>query len=132
MCCISFSQSAEAKSSLIGKREIIIASYYGGHDGFEGRTTASCTVFRSSEQTAAHKTLPLGTRVILKNLKTGCSKLVTITDRGPYVRGRDIDVAKNGVGKPLNVGGDTPLEMKIVYVPDEPVMGNACVKQARN
>jgi rare lipoprotein A len=131
MCCIHFSQSAYAKQTLLGKREIVIASYYGGHDGFEGRTTASCTVFNASELTVAHKTLPLGTKVVLKNPKTGVSKLVTITDRGPYTKGRDIDVAKYGVGKPLDVANNTPLEMKIVYVPKEPIMGNAC-KQVKS
>jgi rare lipoprotein A (peptidoglycan hydrolase) len=67
------------------------ASYYGY--GFAGRRTASGTTFRPEELTAAHRSLPLGTRVRVTNLNNGRSVLVTITDRGPYVRGRSLDLS---------------------------------------
>jgi rare lipoprotein A (peptidoglycan hydrolase) len=67
------------------------ASYYG--PGFRGRKTASGETFRPEELTAAHRSLPLGTKVRVTNLHNGESVLVTINDRGPYVRGRQIDLS---------------------------------------
>jgi rare lipoprotein A (peptidoglycan hydrolase) len=67
------------------------ASYYGY--GFAGRKTASGDVFHPEELTAAHRFLPLGTKVRVTNLTNGRSVLVTINDRGPYVRGRNIDLS---------------------------------------
>jgi rare lipoprotein A (peptidoglycan hydrolase) len=67
------------------------ASYYGY--GFAGRKTASGDVFHPEELTAAHRFLPLGTKVRVTNLNNGRSVLVTINDRGPYVRGRNIDLS---------------------------------------
>ena len=67
------------------------ASYYGY--AFAGRKTASGTTFRPEELTAAHRSLPLGTKVRVTNLNNGRSVLVTITDRGPYVRGRSLDLS---------------------------------------
>lgn len=117
---------ANAEHLHVGKKMIVRASHYGLNDGFEGKITANCTVFRATGKTAAHKTLPLGTKVYLKNPETGCAQMVTITDRGPFVHGRDIDVASKGVGLPLDVGSNTPLELMIVYIPKVPVMGDAC------
>jgi rare lipoprotein A (peptidoglycan hydrolase) len=67
------------------------ASYYGR--GFAGRKTASGAVFRPEQLTAAHRFLPLGTKVRVTNLNNGRSVLVTINDRGPYIRGRHIDLS---------------------------------------
>ena len=67
------------------------ASYYG--PGFAGRKTASGEVFRPEELTAAHRFLPLGTKVRVTNLHNGRAVLVTINDRGPYIRGRNIDLS---------------------------------------
>jgi len=67
------------------------ASYYGY--GFAGRKTASGDRFHPEELTAAHRFLPLGTKVRVTNLNNGRSVLVTINDRGPYVRGRNIDLS---------------------------------------
>ncbi len=68
------------------------ASYYG--DEFKGRRTASGEKFRQSKLTAAHKTLPFGTKVKVKNLKNGKTVKVRINDRGPFVSGRIIDLSK--------------------------------------
>jgi rare lipoprotein A len=59
-----------------------LASWYG--KAFAGRQTASGDTFFPQEMTAAHRTLPLGTKVIVKNLETGEQAEVKITDRGPY------------------------------------------------
>jgi rare lipoprotein A len=74
-----------------------VASWYGDH--WQGRTTASGKPFDERKLTAAHRTLPLNTRVRVTNLKTGLSVEVTITDRGPYADGRLIDLSKAAAKK---------------------------------
>jgi rare lipoprotein A len=69
-----------------------MASWYGGK--FHGRQTASGEKYNQNDYTAAHKTLPFGTVVAVKNLKNGRDVIVQITDRGPFVAGRIIDVSK--------------------------------------
>lgn len=59
-----------------------------------GSGTASGQAFRPDGLTAAHKKLPFGTRVKLTNPRTGASTVVTINDRGPFTRGRDIDLSR--------------------------------------
>jgi len=68
------------------------ASWYG--PGFHGKKTASGERFNENAMTAAHKTLPLGTVVKVTNQRTGKSIKVTINDRGPYAKGRIIDLSK--------------------------------------
>ena len=77
----------EATSLQSGK-----ASWYG--PGFHGRRTASGERFNTNDMTAAHKTLPFGTKVRVTNKKTGQSVVVRINDRGPYAHGRVIDLSK--------------------------------------
>ena len=69
-----------------------IASWYGGR--FHGRQTASGEVYNKHAYTAAHRTLPFGTRVRVINLENGRSVVLTVNDRGPFVRGRIIDVSQ--------------------------------------
>lgn len=69
----------------------VVASWYG--PGFEGRPTASGAIFNSSELTAAHKTLPFGTRLRVTG-PNGKTVIVTITDRGPYRKGRTLDLSR--------------------------------------
>ncbi len=57
-----------------------------------GRTTASGRLLSNGAYTAAHKTLPFGSRVRVTSLSNGKSEILRITDRGPYVKGRIIDV----------------------------------------
>lgn len=73
------------------------ASFYA--DKFNGRKTASGEKFRNSKLTAAHKTLPFGTKVKVINLSNGKSVKVRINDRGPYVAGRIIDLSKKAAHK---------------------------------
>ena len=81
------------------------ASWYG--PGFHGKRTASGERFNTRALTAAHKSLPFGSRVLVTNERTGKSVVVRINDRGPYAHGRVIDLSKaaaqavgiSGVGK---------------------------------
>jgi len=68
-----------------------IASWYG--PGFHGRRTASGEIFDQNAMTAAHKTLPFGTRLLVKDSVSGKSVVVVINDRGPYVGNRVLDLS---------------------------------------
>jgi rare lipoprotein A len=76
------------------KRKTIrgMASFYGSR--FQGKTTASGEVFDKDALTAAHRTLPFGTRLKVKNIENGKSVVVRINDRGPFVKGRVLDLSK--------------------------------------
>lgn len=69
-----------------------VASYY--HDKFNGRKTASGERFSNSEYTAAHRELAFGTKVRVTNLANDRSVIVKINDRGPFSKGREIDLSK--------------------------------------
>jgi rare lipoprotein A (peptidoglycan hydrolase) len=69
-----------------------IASWYGPR--FQGRRTASGEKFDRYALTAAHKTLPLGSRVVVHNPRTGKRIVVRINDRGPYIRNRVLDLSE--------------------------------------
>ncbi len=69
-----------------------MASYYGG--SWHGKKTANGEIFNENSLTAAHKTLPFGTKVKVTNLDNGKSVVVRINDRGPYSKGRVIDLSK--------------------------------------
>jgi rare lipoprotein A len=71
--------------------EVGWASWYG--KDFHGRRTASGAVYDMYQLTAAHKTLPLGTAVMVTHLDNGKAVKVTINDRGPFVKGRIIDLS---------------------------------------
>lgn len=88
------------------------ASYYA--DKFNGRKTASGQTFRNSRKTAAHKTIPFGTKVKITNLKNGRSVKVRINDRGPFVQGRIIDLSKKAARK-LGMLRDGVTEVKLHY-----------------
>ena len=68
------------------------ASWYG--PGFHGKRTASGERFDMNELTAAHRTLPFGTRLRVRNARNGLEVVVRINDRGPHVRDRIIDLSK--------------------------------------
>lgn len=74
-----------------GFRESGLASWYGAP--FHGRITASGEVYNMYAKTAAHKILPLGTYVLVRNRDNGEETVVRINDRGPFVRGRVIDLS---------------------------------------
>lgn len=83
----SYQAEAHPTGMIAGK-----ASWYG--PGFHGRTTANGETYDQNAMTAAHKSLPFGTRVRVTNERTGKSVVVRINDRGPYVGKRVIDLSK--------------------------------------
>jgi rare lipoprotein A len=73
-------------------KENAIASYYA--DMFHNRKTASGAKFDNNKLTAAHKKLPFGTKLKITNPSNDKSVVVTVNDRGPFVKGREIDLSK--------------------------------------
>lgn len=90
-----------------------IASWYGG--SFHGQLCANGERFNQYAMTAAHRTLPFGTRVRVTNRNNGQSVIVRINDRGPFVRGRIIDLS---VGAAQQIGmygsGVAPVEVEVL------------------
>jgi rare lipoprotein A len=84
-----------------------IASWYG--PGFHGKTTAGGDIYNQADLTAAHQTLPLGTRVMVTNLENGSSTQVMINDRGPFAKGRIIDLSYAAAETISMVGPGTAL-----------------------
>ena len=80
------SPKSEAEQVFVG-----LASFYGSE--FTGRTTASGDKYDPSSYTAAHRSLPLGTKVLVTNLENNLSVMVTINDRGPQRADRIIDLS---------------------------------------
>ena len=87
------------------------ASWYG--PGFFGNRTASGEVFRPGTLTAAHRTLPFGARVLVTNLKNGKSVIVRINDRGPFSKGRVIDLSY-GAAKVVGLTQSGVAKVKVV------------------
>jgi rare lipoprotein A len=83
---ISFLENARARQLGTG-----VASYYGR--AFAGRRTASGEIFNPAELTAAHRSLPFGSRVRVTNPRNGRAVVVRINDRGPFTRGRVINLS---------------------------------------
>ena len=76
---------------VVDNRQVGVASWYG--PGFHGRRTANGEIYDQYELTAAHPSLPLGTRAVVTNLSNGRAVEVRINDRGPFVDGRAIDLS---------------------------------------
>jgi rare lipoprotein A len=76
-----------------------VASFYGVKDGYHGKKTASGETFNTFKLTAAHKTIPFGTKVKVENLANGKTVKVRINDRGPFVKGRIIDLSEKAADR---------------------------------
>lgn len=88
---LSFSACVRTKYFPEGNIHTGLASWYG--EDFHGKLTSNMEIYNMNDMTAAHKTLPFGTRVIVTNLNNNKSVTVRINDRGPFVEGRDIDLS---------------------------------------
>ena len=93
-----------------------IASYYA--DKFEGRQTASGEIYQHSKLTAAHRTLPFGTKLKVINTANGKSVVVTVNDRGPFVDNRILDLSRSAALK-IDAVNDGLVEVHIQQVDEE-------------
>lgn len=109
----SIQTKQNSQHELVGK-----ASYYGS-EYKTPRKTANGETFNKEEHTAAHKTLPFGTIVKVTNLKNNTSVTVRINDRGPFIKGRVIDVT-TGAARKLGMinSGVAPVELEIISMPE--------------
>ncbi len=89
-------------------QQVGTASWYG--PGFHGKKTASGKRFNQQALTAAHRSLPLGTRAKVTNLRNGKAVMVTINDRGPYSGGRIIDLSR-AAARQLAMDGTAPVRI---------------------
>ena len=103
---------ANLKTKLYKKN--VEASHYS--DKLNGRRTASGQVFSNKKYTAAHRTLKFGTKVKVTNLANNKSVIVTINDRGPHTRGREIDLAKRPFLDMSHNKGRSPLRVSLEIV----------------
>lgn len=95
-----------------------IASWYG--KAHQGKKTASGVKFNMNGFTAAHKSLPFGTKVKVTNLENRKIVVVTITDRGPFVKGRIIDLS-HAAAKQLDIAGVGKVKLEVRREPTEKI-----------
>jgi rare lipoprotein A len=109
-----------APAAAAGRAHIGEASWYG--PGFNGKKTASGDIFDDAKFTAAHKSLPLGSKARVTNIGSGDSVEVEINDRGPYVAGRIIDLS-HAAAKALGIidSGVTLVRIELISEPSRSV-----------
>lgn len=101
-----------ARVAASGNVQSGMASYYGTESGSQ---TASGARYNPSAMTAAHRTLPFGTRVKVTNKRNGRSVVVTINDRGPFIRGRIIDLSTGAAGViGMRSSGVAPVTVEVI------------------
>ena len=96
---------------LPARAETCIASQYGIGDGYHGKRTASGERFNTYALTAAHRELRFGSQVRVTNLGNGRSVNVTINDRGPFVKGRCIDLSR-AAANAIGMGGTARVSVQ--------------------
>lgn len=106
------SQSGESQAA-VGSKFTGEASYYA--DKYHGRMTANGEIFDMNKISAAHKTLPFGTKLKVTNISNGKTVTVKINDRGPFVGGRIIDLSKAAAERiGMIESGVTKVELEVI------------------
>ncbi|HNX51520.1 MAG TPA: septal ring lytic transglycosylase RlpA family protein [Thermoanaerobaculaceae bacterium] len=104
---------ATSRAPASGDLEEGLASWYG--EPYHGRPTASGTIYNQRELTAAHRTLPFGTRLRVHDLENGRHVDVLVNDRGPFVAGRILDLSR-GAAEALDLvrRGVAPVRLEVL------------------
>ena len=121
-CGLIFGRSKPPAESHPGTVQTGMASWYG--PGFHGKRTANGEVYDQYDLTAAHQTLPLGTRVAVTNLNNGRQVEVRINDRGPFVKDRAIDLSY-AAARTLDMIGPGTIPVRIEVLGDQHVQAAA-------
>jgi rare lipoprotein A len=100
-------------SNWIGYTEFGKASYYAMK--FQSKKTASGELYDRAKKTAAHKKLPFGTKVRVTNIKNSKSVIVKINDRGPFVKGRIVDLSNSAFSRIANLDAGV-IKVKIEVI----------------
>lgn len=115
MMLFSIGSAAEARAKP-GAAQKGVASFY--HDKFHGRKTASGQTYNKHVLSAAHRTLPLGSKVRVTDTSSGKSIVVKVNDRGPFVKGRIIDLSRSAAQElGMIKKGLTRVEVEVLSVP---------------
>lgn len=114
-----------------GYSELGEASWYGGDgDGFEGKPTANGEAFDPDRRTCAHRTLPLGSYVEVENLDNGMKAILRVNDRGPFIRGRVLDVSQRGAKDLGFLGhGVARVKLRAVNLDGSPALVDPLIDQ---
>ncbi|NOZ25952.1 MAG: septal ring lytic transglycosylase RlpA family protein [Nitrospirae bacterium] len=104
---------ASSRQEVRPEGRYMVASWYGKK--FHGRLTASGERYNMYAHTAAHKTLPFGTKLRITNPENGRSVVVKVNDRGPFIRGRDIDLSY-GAAKKIGLIGRGTARVRVDYL----------------
>ena len=106
---LAFSGAAGAHAARKSNSHSGIASFY----SYTGHRTANGERLQPGSLTAAHKTLPFGTKVRVTNTRNGHSVVVRINDRGPFIRGRVIDLTRAGA-RAIGMSGLAPVRLAVL------------------
>ena len=135
LACVWEMSSPVSAQSVNQQPETGIASWYGR--SFQGQRSASGEIFDQEKLTAAHRTLPFGTRVRVRRLDTGESVVVMINDRGPFVQSRIIDLSRAAADRlGMTRGGVVRISMEVMKAsetlvyPKSPPLGRKSEAQA--
>ncbi|MEW6256823.1 MAG: septal ring lytic transglycosylase RlpA family protein [Pseudomonadota bacterium] len=125
MTTLALTLAGAAQPALADGGQTGTASYY-----WQGKGTASGERFNPNAMTAAHRTLPFGTKVKVTNLRNGRSVVVRINDRGPFIRSRVIDVSRAAAGE-LGFTGRGLTQVRVAVVgSDEPLATQSAAAEA--
>jgi len=111
--CSKFGQQQKVVDPHVKEQDVkggkkMVTSFYGRD--FAGKKTASGEIFQPALLTAAHRSLPFGTKLRLLNQDSGKSVEVSVNDRGPFIEGRDLDISSGAASVlGMNEDGVTPL-----------------------
>ena len=109
--------ASEAPRAKVGAKETGLASWYGPQ--YHGRRTANGERYNMFDLTAAHRSLPFGTTVRVTSIGSGRQVVVRINDRGPFVRGRIIDLSYEAAKKlEINTSGVAKVRIEVIETPD--------------
>ena len=98
----------------VGHTETGLASFYGNE--YQSRKTSNGEFFDQSKPTAAHRTLPFGTRLKVTNSQNGKSVVVRVNDRGPFAKGRVIDLSSSAFRNIANLNaGVVPVKIEVIH-----------------
>ena len=111
--CASKTTRPTTAATAPGTRIVGFASWYG--ERHQGHKTASGEIYDVNKLTAAHRTLPFGTRLRVTNVENGRSVVVRVNDRGPWVNDRVLDVSQIAA-KTLGMVGDGVIKVEIVVL----------------
>jgi rare lipoprotein A len=114
LACICGLWTAASAQSVQPASETGIASWYGAP--YHGQRSASGEIYDQEQLTAAHRTLPFGTKVRVHRLDREVSVVVRINDRGPFVKSRVIDLS-HAAAVQLGITGVAPVTLEVVETP---------------